>query len=458
MIIRRYGHFPAVLHMESACCAGFITLPQAFGTNIALISRQDDSLISIREVYKVSQKLTSKELLNQLTQKHYADAKAAKERGDLVAWSTSIAPQEFCEAMGIEVLYPENHAAAIGAKGGAIPLLQQAEGSGYSLDICSYARINLGYLETLDCCFENIPLPDLIICCNNICNTLLKWYENIARELNVPMIMIDVPYNYEYEVSQERVDYIKGQFEEAIRQLEEICARPFDYRRFEEVMKISSEAAKTWKSAMDKAALVPSPLNGFNIFNYMALIVCMRGKPESIELFKLVAEELDELYHNGQSQFPAREEYRIMWEGIACWPYLSHTFKTLKDYGVNLVGSTYPGAWTLLYEANDLDGMARAYSGVMNNSNLKKQVDLRTTIIAECKCDGAVYHLNRSCKLMDFMQYELQRQVLNITGAPFVVFDGDQTDPRNFAKAQYDTRIQALVEMMAERKKLQEGK
>lgn len=406
----------------------------------------------------MSEKLTSKELLTKLTQKHYADAINAKKEGRLVAWSTSIAPQEFCETMGIEVLYPENHAAAIGAKGGAIPLLQHSEGNGYSLDLCSYARINLGYMETQDCCFENIPLPDLIICCNNICNTLIKWYENISKELNIPMIMIDVPYNYEYEVSQARVDYIRGQFDVAIAQLENICGRPFDYQRFEEVMKISSEAAKTWKHAMDKAALLPSPLNGFNIFNYMALIVCMRGKHESIELFKTVAEELDELAKNGQSQFPGKEQYRIMWEGIACWPYLSHNFKTLKEYGINMVGSTYPGAWTLLYDANDLDGMARAYAGVMNNTNLEKQVDLRTTIIEECKCDGAIYHMNRSCKLMDFMQYELQRQVYMKTGVPYVMFDGDQTDPRNFAKAQFETRIQALVEMMADRRKNMEGK
>ena len=29
-----------------------------------------------------------------------------------------------------------------------------------------------------------------------------------------------------------------------------------------------------------------------------------------------------------------------------------------------------------------------------------------------------------------------------------VMFDGDQTDPRLFSEAQYETRIQALAEMM----------
>ena len=38
-----------------------------------------------------------------------------------------------------------------------------------------------------------VPLPDLVITCNNICNTLLKWYENLAKELDIPCIIIDVP-------------------------------------------------------------------------------------------------------------------------------------------------------------------------------------------------------------------------------------------------------------------------
>ena len=36
------------------------------------------------------------------------------------------------------------------------------------------------------------------------------------------------------------------------------------------------------------------------------------------------------------------------------------------------------------------------------------------------------------------------------TEKPYVSFDGDQTDPRNFSQAQYDTRAEALVEIMSE--------
>ena len=45
-----------------------------------------------------------------------------------------------------------------------------------------------------------IPQPDFVLCCNNICNCMTKWYENIARMHNIPLIMLDIPYNNTVEV------------------------------------------------------------------------------------------------------------------------------------------------------------------------------------------------------------------------------------------------------------------
>ncbi|MPN14369.1 (R)-2-hydroxyisocaproyl-CoA dehydratase alpha subunit [bioreactor metagenome] len=142
-----------------------------------------------------------------------------------------------------------------------------------------------------------------------------------------------------------------------------------------------------------------------------------------------------------------------MWDGIACWPYLSSTYKVLKNHGVNMVTSTYPDSWTLVYDAGDLDGMARAYSSNYVNRNLDFGVDNIVGLANEFKLDGIIYHSNRSCKFMDFRQFEVARRVQARTGLPYVMFDGDQTDPRAFSLAQYETRIQAFVEMLEERKR-----
>ena len=47
---------------------------------------------------------------------------------------------------------------------------------------------------------------------------------------------------------------------------------------------------------------------------------------------------------------------------------------------------------------------------------------------------------------------EMSRQIGEECNIPVSNFDGDQADPRNFSEAQYDTRVQALAEIMESRK------
>ncbi len=410
--------------------------------------------------------MSSRDLLNYYLGKSYDDARHAHENGKLVCWSTSIAPSEFCETMDVCLVYPENHAAAIGAKKDALDMIDVAEKLGYNTDICSYARVNLAYMELLaeeartgvtpkalaDCPAERIPLPDFILVCNNICNTLLKWYENIAAELGVPYIIIDVPYNHTMPVPQYYKDYIRSQFGYAIHQLEEICGKPFDYDRFQKVMEQTQRSVAAWDKAMSMADVKPSPMKGFDIFNYMALIVCARSKKDSEIVFNRFTEEMEAKIAASEDAFKGNEKHRLTWEGIACWPYLGHTFKALKNLGINMTGSTYPGSWSMHYHPGNLDEMATAYATVYGNTCLENKVKVISDVVKAGKCDGVAYHLNRSCKLMSFLNVEIADLVKKETGTPFVNFDGDQTDPRNFSEAQFDLRMQALSEVMDSRK------
>lgn len=399
--------------------------------------------------------LTSKELLNELTAKHYQSAFQAKEEGRPVVWATSICPDELLNAMDLTVIYPENHAAAIGARKEAMKFIEKSEGAGYSDDICSYARVNMGYVDNPDSEAQNVPLPDLIFSSTNICNTVLKWYENLAKKLNIPLILFDMPFNHQFEVQDNATAYIRGQLEHAITQLEEFTGRKMDYDKLAHKMEMNNATATWWKKATEWAKVKPSPLNGFDMFNYMAMIVCMRSSEDGHRLFKLWYEELEAKAKAGLGPWSSQEEqYRVIWDGIACWPHLGTTFKTLKKYGINMVTSTYPNSWYKVYETNDLDGMAKAYTGNYANRNLDFGTKQMEDLIKDYSVDGVVFHCNRSCKLMDFRTYEVQRRITEKTGCPSVIFDGDQTDPRVFSEAQYETRIQALVEMMENNKEL----
>ena len=133
---------------------------------------------------------SAKECLAYYQAKLDEEAWEAKKNGKLVCWSASVAPPEFCVAMDIAMVYPETHAAGAGARKASMDLLEVADEKGYNIDICSYARTNLGYMELLkqealtgqkpeklaNSKAAYVPLPDLVITCNNICNTISCIY------------------------------------------------------------------------------------------------------------------------------------------------------------------------------------------------------------------------------------------------------------------------------------------
>lgn len=89
---------------------------------------------------KSTQEMTAKELLAYYQAKLDEEARQAKANGKLVCWSASVAPPEMCVAMDIAMVYPETHAAGIGARKGAMDMLEVADRMGYSVDCCSYGR------------------------------------------------------------------------------------------------------------------------------------------------------------------------------------------------------------------------------------------------------------------------------------------------------------------------------
>ncbi len=410
--------------------------------------------------------MSSKEMLAFYQQKLDEEAREAKKEGRLVCWSASVAPPEFCVTMDIAMVYPETHAAGIGARKGALDMLEVADAKGYALDTCSYARVNLGYMELLkqkaktgeapeklkNSPAADVPLPDLVITCNNICNTLLKWYENIAVELNIPCIVIDVPFNHTMPIPQYAKDYIVDQFRDAIAQLEQITGKKFDYDKFLEVQKQTQRSVAQWNRIAGMLANKPSPLNGFDLFNFMALIVCARSRDYAEKTFKKFADEIEENLNNGVYAMKGNEQKRVTWEGIAVWPYLGLTFKTLKNMGDIMTGSMYPALWDLSYTPGDMSSMADAYTRTYINTCLPNKVEKFNETIVRGQCDGIIYHQNRSCKNMSLVNVETAEMVQALNGLPYVSFDGDQTDPRNFSEAQYETRVQALDEMMKQEK------
>ncbi|MDI6725890.1 MAG: 2-hydroxyacyl-CoA dehydratase [Smithellaceae bacterium] len=381
---------------------------------------------------------------------YYIEAKTARDSGKKVAWITSGGPVEPLIAMDIIPVYPENHGAMIGASKMGVDLCQQAEAMGYAPDLCSYARADIACAPIDGGPIGGLPRPDMLICCNNICGTVLKWYEVQARFFQVPLFILDTPFCHT-TFTPEAKKYVLSQIKEYIRFLETTTGRQFDHDRIKEVGKLSLQAQRLWQAVLDMSMNKPAPLSAFDAFFHLALIVTLRGTQTAVDYYQELLAEIRERVDKGIGAIPT-ERYRLLWDNLPVWyrtKWLSEKFSSLEAC---LVADTYTSAWcgSLKYinEDNFLDSLAEGYSRIYLNIGIDEMAKEVIGMIDKYQVDGLVMHSNRSCKPYSFGQYDIQRIIREQTGIPSLIIEADMVDERNFSEAQVDTRIEAFMELL----------
>jgi benzoyl-CoA reductase/2-hydroxyglutaryl-CoA dehydratase subunit BcrC/BadD/HgdB len=378
---------------------------------------------------------------------YYTEAERAKEEGRPVAWLTGMAPVEPLRAMGVAVLYPENHAALCGARGMSLELCEAAEAHGYSADLCSYSRCNIGSAITGTSPVGGLPRPDFLLSCSNFCGTVTKWYEALARYFQVPHIHIDIPFVQD-DPSPAAISYVVEQLRELITFLEGLLDRVFDCNRLREVLALADQAGVLWGEILRMGRAVPAPLSAFDGFTHMAPMVALRGTQAVVDYYKMLAAEVQERVAMGVASVPG-ERFRLLWGNIPIWHNLKAIPGLMARYGGCFVASEYANSWAFrLDPAKPLESMALAYSTVIPNLSLEQRAQIWVNLIRDYAVDGFVMHSNRSCKPGSLIQYELKRLVEERTGVSGLLIDADMVDPRCYSEAQINTRLEAFVQTL----------
>ena len=368
--------------------------------------------------------------------------------GKKVAWITSGGPVEPLYAMGVLPFYPENYGAMCGASRMSVPLCEAAEQKGYSHDLCSYALTDIGSFFTGKGPIGRLPKPDFLVCGNNICGTVIKWYEIQARALGVPLFFLDTPFFHD-ELHQHNLRYVEKQMGEYIAFLEDQMKRPFLEKRFKKVASRSLEAISLWREILDLSRNQPAPFAAFDAFIHMAPIVTLRGTRWAVRYYQKLKRELEERVKKGLGAF-AREEIRLVWDNIPIWYDIRNLSKLLSSNGAVLVADTYTSAWAM--EEPDLtyslDGLARAYATIHLNRGLGYKMQKIATLIEKFEAHGFIMHSNRSCKPYSLGQYDMRREVTRLTGKPGLIIEADHTDSRSYSPQQVEKQILMFLEII----------
>jgi bcr-type benzoyl-CoA reductase subunit B len=394
--------------------------------------------------------LKATEKMKEILTSYYIEAKTTTQKP--IAWITSGAPVEFLISSGVIPIYPENYAAMCAANHQSVALMEAAEAEGFSQDICAYARTDFGADLTQGGPAGGLPAPHFLLCSTNICKTVIKWYEVVARKYQVPLFVVDTPFLHD-GLSRELIDYTVRQFKDLERFLSEFLGRPFDRDRFLEVLSLARDATDYWKRTLYLAKAKPAPINSLDSFIHLGPIVTLRGSRECADYYKLLFEEVNLRGEQGIGSIP-EERYRVLWDNLPVWFKMRRLEKFFAQRKCALVVNTYANSWGGISDFLDpgitdpYEVLAASYLNVYINFGFEERIKYLAKLIDEFSLTGFIMHSNRSCKPYSVGMYRLQEEVSLLTGKPGVVIEADQNDPRVYSDAQVETRLEAFIEAM----------
>jgi len=405
---------------------------------------------------KKKDRIRSFDVLKRVIQAHYGYAKVCGKVGRRVAWVTSGAPVELLIPFGIYPVYPESHGALCAARHASPKLMDVVEKQGYSPDLCSYALADLGSALTGESPIGGLPRPDVLLCCTNICGTVLKWYQALAEHYRVPLILVDTPFLPDgadgpvQGLPERTVRYVEEQLGEAVVELERLTGKPYRERDLRETLYRSRDAMVLWKDVLATCQAHPAPITCFDAFILLNPIVTIRGSRSCAWFYRFLLEEMKHRVRKGKGRI-ADERIRIVWDNIPVWYVMREMSKWLDERGVCLVADTYTNAWAEneIRDGEPLRVMAEVYTDIFLNKGLRSRAGILASLVERFDADGVIMHSNRSCKPYSFGQYDVLRIVQEQTGKPGYVLEADHVDPRHWDDGRVFSGLETFVESVS---------
>jgi len=398
---------------------------------------------------KKSRVLQTTKKIGELIMTYFSKASDAKAQGKPVAWITVFTPVELLYALDVYPIAPEHFGAMCSARGFILDYLQEAEKEGYSQNLCSYSRCSLGYV--LSGTSGVMPPPDILLTFRNSCDVYVKWWQSLHMHLGTPLFVGETPYVLTSEDLDNYVlDYVVKQLEQLVEMIEEKFGLRLDMEKLAHIVRLSDKASELWLETLKLRRLKPCPLGGRDSASDIFPLVVMQGTNEAVKFYEELLEEVQEKVSMGEG-IVENERFRLLFDGIWLW----HAFDLIKYFenkGAVFVYEPYSDAWAYRLDASKpLESIARKILAMGLNVDIDLRMERFLESIKEFQIDGAVLFSNRSCKTWSAPQLVTADILSKEFNVPYLLFEADMADPRQYAEAQIKNRIDAYLEVLGER-------
>jgi benzoyl-CoA reductase subunit B len=364
---------------------------------------------------------------------------------------------EILRCFDILPVFPEINALQLAIRKKALPYILKAEEIGYASDNCAYVKADIGFTMSGGVGKDGLtPTPTLIVCNFVGCNVYIKWFEQCAAMMDVPLAMIDVPFiRQDEQVRPEDVRYVMAQLEQLIATCESITGRKFDIDRLREICAYSARAEEGWARAKDLCKHRPAPYDCyFDSINMMGPINALRGTKEAADFFDAAVAHYEEMVARGMGAID-EEKFRIVVEGPPPYPYyrnFRNLFERWKAVAVQSTYSTVGGTWEFGFRHDPkrpLESIAeQMLTHNLCNRTMQERYRQIRHYVEGWSADALVIHSVKSCRLFSAGQGDMREYFTKELGIPTLMVESDLEDPRYYAEAQMRNRIDAFFESL----------
>ena len=389
-----------------------------------------------------------------LRKKYYAESLQASQQKKKVAWCSNNIPGEILDAMDVNAVFLENYATVCASKRLSSAYCRAGERAGFSQDVCGYARIIMGYLagggDLPEAPYGGLAKPDFLVVNSSSCDSRMGWFATMSRTLNLPLYVLDSPYQPEGGcAAAENVAYTESQLEGFVAFLEEQTGTKLSREKLRQRLDLARRSHDIQVEIYEMRKAVPSPMTAADAYTVVWPGLYLAGTKECDDFYARLRAEIREHIDNRIGTVP-EEKFRLLWSGLPFW-YNMALMNYFEDFGglVAIENAYFRQQRSLPSQAEDpIKDMAlsstirRGYAG-----GIQQRIDLTLEIVKEYKVDGVILAYNPSCRLMYLLQPEL-KNALDVHGIPTLDLECDMADERTYSEGQVKVRLDAFIERL----------
>ena len=392
--------------------------------------------------------------LRELNNDYWNKINHAGEMGKQIAWCSAMVPWDIMAAMDFLPIFGVGNAANSSLSGVSTSLLELTEAEGYPVELCTYARADIGgaMMGEESPIPGKPPKPDLVVVADGQCHSINKWHESLRNIWGVPAYLVNVPMLHGDTNEEDFKDihsYIVEQLKEFIVFLEGFTGRRLDYDRLQQSLTQTKKQCMLWDEILQMRKNTPSPMSIFDMWTHIFPILGHRGTPEGVAYYETLKEEVAERVANNVGAVPD-ERHRIHFDGIPIWFEIRKLFATFASYGTNAITHPYPLMFDLkgLDPSNPLDSTASIMLNSYINAGMKQRSDILVQSVREYSLDGVIMGMTRTCKTLALGIFDIAEKIEKETGVPSLIVETEQCDTRAFSDSQFYLSVETFLETL----------